>query len=881
MPPEPAARAAALTVLNAALPGEAAWDAWLSDRVAVMVRWRALVQVERNLERTPAAAVLPPEGAARDFTTPGLILPDLGLLAPRELSAVRSAVTVHTLRRLPDDRRLGRLRLLDAAVDWREHLGELPARLAAPLPWDALLDGWREWSVRRWVVGCPWPHVLAELLESGAAGDATEPLGDRLQAAGHALARTGGDREAAAIVLGAERCPLECEAAVAFARSVARGARPLTAPWTDDERTGLREVLAALPERFDAPEVPELAPWRAELTAWLRDGAGASLQQLLRLRPLSGPVLPPGLPGAPAPLRPVPAAAGAAGAADDFPSAAPSWVAKVAPELVDACLALATVDSDAETTAHRLLGIAFPDTVAVARELAWLDEALREHGNSESPGSGPHSLPEGPRAAEALKRRRAAMARLLAGPATLSPVRLARLDAEVRRAARRRHLEAWTEGARLAAAHSLVRRLGPLPGAEVIGEPDLKRLGPLLEPRYARLLGALRELTRGFQALARDLLRVRLGPPPWDLRQQPANAARLAALRRLGVDVAAWLDAPFARDVTMPDGEVLRLELERDPLEVLRMGEHFGTCLSPGGVNFFSAVANAVDAHRGVLFARQADGTPAARMLVCLTDDGGLLSYQLYAHRAEEALEVEFKDALVALSRRLGTPLVAEGRVSLALAPRWYDDGAMRRGEDARFSPALLSSLPHLPTSQLVQRAREDLTPEGAEPPPAPMVLQWLLALPDAHLTAEQLEGLAGALTNLPPDDTTWMRVAGRLVAHGRLDLPLRWSRSRLEPLVQRALTGDAHAAWGLTLALEHHPGALLRALPAASRCSGCPWTRDGSASLWASRAALALHRQREALRYLDHAESPDVHQDLTDAESAEARALRALLSGE
>jgi len=85
-------------------------------------------------------------------------------------------------------------------------------------------------------------------------------------------------------------------------------------------------------------------------------------------------------------------------------------------------------------------------------------------------------------------------------------------------------------------------------------------------------------------------------------------------MRDAGVDPAPWLDTAPVRVTaalvgdratrTAGDPHVraeLELALSGDPLEVFAMGTHFGTCLSPGSMSFFSVVANAADINKRVL----------------------------------------------------------------------------------------------------------------------------------------------------------------------------------------------------------------------------------------------------------------------------------------
>jgi len=105
---------------------------------------------------------------------------------------------------------------------------------------------------------------------------------------------------------------------------------------------------------------------------------------------------------------------------------------------------------------------------------------------------------------------------------------------------------------------------------------------------------------------------------------------------------------------------------------VFAMGAHFETCLSPGGGNFFSVVANAADINKRVLYARR-NGGVVARCLFALTTTHALLTFQVYSHvpGVQELVRVFAID----LAERMRTTIVPRGTVATLVASNWYDDG--------------------------------------------------------------------------------------------------------------------------------------------------------------------------------------------------------------
>ncbi|NJM91216.1 MAG: hypothetical protein HC863_02920, partial [Myxococcales bacterium] len=238
------------------------------------------------------------------------------------------------------------------------------------------------------------------------------------------------------------------------------------------------------------------------------------------------------------------------------------------------------------------------------------------------------------------------------------------------------------------------------------------------------------------------LLRCRVGPPPWDLRDEPQNQGFLARLRERGVTVAPWLDG-MPRSVQVDDGVDrydLTLALCDDPLEVLHMGTHFQTCLGGKSSLFPAVIANATDINKRVLYGWR-DDRVVGRCLFALTDDGHLLSFRAYCHD-----QIDF-DAIVAtylteLATAMHTAVVSQGHVSLLLAPDWYDDGAAEAtGSLAHLNDPSMLDLETIEASAFVPRLEELL-----DRPVDDIVLPLILALPGLSARPELVVGLAPAL---------------------------------------------------------------------------------------------------------------------------------------
>lgn len=183
------------------------------------------------------------------------------------------------------------------------------------------------------------------------------------------------------------------------------------------------------------------------------------------------------------------------------------------------------------------------------------------------------------------------------------------------------------------------------------------------------------------------LLRASLdGDTGWRERH-PANQAFLAALAARGVSTEVWISAfPCRYACAGVPGERVHLRLEQDPLHILQMGNYFETCLSFGGINSFSTVANACELNKRVIYACDAAGRVVGRKLIGLNAGGEMIGFHTYCSLSEEtgqALRAVFRQYAARFADRCGLRLADTGTVPILFAEAWYDDEAAAWADDA------------------------------------------------------------------------------------------------------------------------------------------------------------------------------------------------------
>jgi hypothetical protein len=109
------------------------------------------------------------------------------------------------------------------------------------------------------------------------------------------------------------------------------------------------------------------------------------------------------------------------------------------------------------------------------------------------------------------------------------------------------------------------------------------------------------------------------------------------------------------------------------------MGNAFGTCQSLDGFNAFSTVANAWEANKCVIFARDSTGRIVARKLLAINGEGALVGFYTYAGGPNEDSNAHLRSVMARYARDFaslcGLKLADTGEVPLLFAEQWYDDG--------------------------------------------------------------------------------------------------------------------------------------------------------------------------------------------------------------
>ena len=331
------------------------------------------------------------------------------------------------------------------------------------------------------------------------------------------------------------------------------------------------------------------------------------------------------------------------------------WIREYAAELHPVLSELNALTTDAPAIAARLLSKDFPNREGILNQIDVLEKKL----------SGPEDRPDEVKLRQGLENLR----RKLDGPAKVSAQRLANLRGKIR------------ERVDFEVVEGFCRQCRNIISAEVVGEVGKLSLpDEFFTPPNDQLVSAILQLKGGMKDLGMRLLATCIEDPFSDFRVEPENVAFLQRMQSRGINTQPWLNEAFRTVATDAKGKSYEVGFTREIRDVLLMGFHFDTCLSPGSFNFFSTIANAIDINKRVVYGKSVDGRIIGRCLFTLTDDGKILTFHRYAHNPSDHFPSAVDEFAIRLANAMNTTVASQGSTPRLEATRRYDDGIVPIG---------------------------------------------------------------------------------------------------------------------------------------------------------------------------------------------------------
>ncbi|MEZ6089940.1 MAG: hypothetical protein R3C05_18325 [Pirellulaceae bacterium] len=315
---------------------------------------------------------------------------------------------------------------------------------------------------------------------------------------------------------------------------------------------------------------------------------------------------------------------------------------------------------EAERVATKILGKYFPAREALQQQI----NALRSKLDRES---APEIDPAW------MRRRLDNLQRRIDESLSVSPKRRDDLIAKLNRRAEQEKLQRFT----LQCRQQVVTVIGDRFGVQEFPQD-------LLSSPLDRVLREINRVSKPMRKLGIRLLFESDHRTTRSFDDEPKNVAFTRRMESMGINMRPWLSDQFRQTAKTADGTTYELAFTRNVVDILLMGFHFDTCLSPDSFNFFSTIANAVDLNKRVVYGKSEAGKVIGRCLFALSDSGEILSYHRYSHNPKDG----FTDAVDRFARRLAsemqTTLGSGGHVAKLVASDWYDDGPI--GDNVEWS---------------------------------------------------------------------------------------------------------------------------------------------------------------------------------------------------
>ncbi|NQZ58470.1 MAG: hypothetical protein HRT88_13510, partial [Lentisphaeraceae bacterium] len=120
------------------------------------------------------------------------------------------------------------------------------------------------------------------------------------------------------------------------------------------------------------------------------------------------------------------------------------------------------------------------------------------------------------------------------------------------------------------------------------------------------------------------------------------------------------------------------IELETNPLEVLKMGTYVGSCYGLGGMYAHSAAAVALDINKQVLYLRDEKGKVHGRQLLVIDTSGKLVCFEVYPSAVSEEVRAHFAAYNIAFSDELNCQVYEgeddDAEIDFLISEWWYQD---------------------------------------------------------------------------------------------------------------------------------------------------------------------------------------------------------------
>ncbi len=199
----------------------------------------------------------------------------------------------------------------------------------------------------------------------------------------------------------------------------------------------------------------------------------------------------------------------------------------------------------------------------------------------------------------------------------------------------------------------------------------------LYSEEMIRYLLPIADFNKRSKELAKYVMKCRCLSDDWLFQEHPKNELFLKRLREDGFNTDVWCEGNGEIDYRAKSSKNITINAVKDPLDVLNMGGHFKTCLTPGSFNYFSVFSNIADINKRVIYGKSSDGKVVGRVLVGLMPSGGVKVFNIYVHHSDDEFNSYVMKYIQSWVEKAGFTLTDHGEIPKLVSQEWYDDGSI------------------------------------------------------------------------------------------------------------------------------------------------------------------------------------------------------------
>ncbi|MCP4161357.1 MAG: hypothetical protein GY760_14890 [Deltaproteobacteria bacterium] len=328
----------------------------------------------------------------------------------------------------------------------------------------------------------------------------------------------------------------------------------------------------------------------------------------------------------------------------------PQWSKNYPEELIPELSVLDYVSSEAEKKAYKILSGNFPSREKTLKEIEVIKKLIEKKPENNT-----------------LNERLINLCNRLDGnPNKISDQQIGKLRGKLERAVRTSVIQGWLENVSEQLAREYDKSL------------DLKTFKEFFDDNVnTEIIGSILNLPKSFRDIGIKLIKRGLTNSDVNLSEHVENKNYIKQINQKGIKTEHWLNPPSPYQKEGKDGQFVTISFETDPIEILKMGHYFKTCLSPGSFNFFSAVSNAADINKHVVYARDKNEKVIGRCLFALTNEGMILTFNPYCHDNSIKFDEMMGELAERLAEKMNTIVASDREVPSLVSNKWYDDGSI------------------------------------------------------------------------------------------------------------------------------------------------------------------------------------------------------------